>query len=279
MRLRREIRKTIQRGSAVHATALSYNNGKANVLIGGKILSNLPAMSVITPGQQVMLDYSAGVKPSVYPIGIPTTPVEPTPLQTVIRKRRIGEIEDGVLLATPFRVDKGTWCRVVVDNDEFIHGQEMEHGVEAAIYWRTNDPWSYSPIFDSGDMYTAMGDIDGTPYLTMPYTAKYLINLDINIGHPWGLYDDPFPWLYPGWQRATLYGGGAVLATEATWLNHSMNLCVVALLNASDLVYASLLNEFTTSPYVLDPAAGWADFETNTVSIGIQLLAGTIVSP
>lgn len=279
--IRRKIRKTIQRGSTVYATALSYNNGKANVLIGGKILSNLPAMGAIVPGQQAVLDYSAGVKPCVYPVGIPTTPVEPAPLQTVTGKRRTGEIEGGVLLATPLRTDKGVWCRIFVNADEFIYGQEMERGLEAAIYWRTSGvdygTPSYSPIFDSGNMYSAYGSFNGTPYLTMPHTAKYLINLDINIGFPWGLYSDPAPWVLPGWQQVTLYGGGASLATEATWLNHSMNLRTIALLSAGDLVYAGLLNQFTTHPYVLSPSVSFMDFETNIVSIGIQLLAGTIV--
>lgn len=74
MNLRRDVRKAIQRGSSVYATVEEYKLGYATVRLAknGARLTNLSTQgAIVTRGDQVIVDYSAGVKPVVRPLFIP----------------------------------------------------------------------------------------------------------------------------------------------------------------------------------------------------------------
>jgi hypothetical protein len=74
MTLRRDVRKAIQRGSSVYATVEEYKLGWATVRLAtnGARLTNLSTQgAIVDSGDQVIVDYSAGVRPVVRPLFIP----------------------------------------------------------------------------------------------------------------------------------------------------------------------------------------------------------------
>jgi len=285
MRLRRSIRKTIQRGSVSIGTAVSYNNGRATVRIGGTRLTNLPVMGAVVPGQQVAVDYSAGVVPVVRPLGIPTTPVTPAPLATT-KNKRVQEVEGGQILLDILRPDYGMYTLIYHEINWETYIQYVWDGVPVAIRWAGCTTWEgyryYCVTWDAGNMYQGYTGW-GTTYLTIPVSGKYLISLDINLGEFWA-NDWAVMEKFPGYYRIQLFAGGTLLAEESAWKNFSVNLCAIASLAAGDVVSAWIYPKNAVGywtggqdAYSLWPWVSSLAFTAGNNSISIHLLPGTMV--
>jgi len=285
MSIRQAVRKTIQRGSSAIGTVVSYNNGKATMRLGGSLLTNLPAMGRVAPGDTAVIDYSAGVIPVVRPTTIQAQAVLPPPLQTTREKRR-QEQEGGLTLMEIARLDYGAYISVSHTIQFEFYGQYAYDGVETPIWWRSNETDEdgyryYCAAYDSGGAYGTY-TLWGTPYITAPISGKYLISLDINLGVFWA-----WAWgvdtTYPGYFRIKLHAGGSLLAEEIAWANHSVNLSAIASLEAGGQIYATIFAKNawgwgigSNDAFTLFAWTGWGHFESANNAICVQLLPGTV---
>jgi len=168
MSLRRMVRSTLTSGSQVLATVESYADGFATVRLAGSgsRLSNLPATNRLTPGQNVVIDYSAEGVPLVRPLSIAPTPVTPPPLEIVTKSER--------------KVDGQT---VLWNNDQFVSARYTRSSA-MSIEGDRFAPFSQehvtsTPIPFDTQVWDTHGMSGGVWGLTAPFDGRYFARATI----------------------------------------------------------------------------------------------------
>lgn len=187
MTFRRTVRKAIQSGSTVHATVESYALGYATVRLAtnGARLTNLSTQgAIVTAGDKVIVDYSAGVKPVVRPLFIPT--YEPDTLEVDTGNEVIYMDEDWSCAVTAthsygYGLDPSgneSW-------PYFAYQQFIPMATPYKIQWADNSMWfgSYKEgdtveYFDTAEGASGMYNENnnyGQNYLEIQRTGRYYI--------------------------------------------------------------------------------------------------------
>lgn len=163
MGLRRNIRQSIKRGTTITAEVIDYHLGLATVRLtkGGGVLSNLSTIGgVVERGDQVVVDYSAGIIPVVSPAfitepevpGIELAEVVPPPPEAIIPEE------------IPLPPDPGPASNMSIDIGWCVSG--FQWWIQEPIDW--DDPATYDGTMHIGFEewgYLPHVENDYSPYL------------------------------------------------------------------------------------------------------------------
>jgi len=188
MSLRRTIRNTIKRGNTVHGIVESYANGLATVKLseGGSRLSNLSTIGgTINVGDEVIVDYSAGITPICRPIFI----YEEDPVDLGLSIAELVEHPDGPTIIDeeldPIVPNPTQWIDVgfaltgwdIAYNypDAYDYVQHMPYKTWQPLVFAENVPeyLLISPIYDTEDAFNMFWP--GPDYMDIKRAGKYLI--------------------------------------------------------------------------------------------------------
>lgn len=174
MSIRRTVRRTIQTGSSIYATVEEYNLGKATVRLidNGARLTNLSTIGkAVSPGDMVIIDYSAGVNPIVRPSfeqQSSTTPPEAIDATSYTEDEEQDPIflEDvgaaGLLNDQSYPIYKNTYAYLPFK----YNNSTPTHDYDMAGYWETGGGWI------DWDTY------GGRDYIEVQKTGKYIIQTE-----------------------------------------------------------------------------------------------------
>lgn len=187
MSIRRSIRKAIQTGTTMYAVVEESNLGLATVRLGGALGARMTNIStvggVVSPGDAVVVDWSAGIDPIVRPLFV----------------EEEEEIELGISVPETLIDDEdiSTFQDTLYGYDEY---QYLQQGVPKL--WRNGrfdyDQGYYQEYWDSANI-VKNSSIFGDEYMHVPRDGKYLMG---------------FQWLEP--LQAGMYEPGGAPAEAET---------------------------------------------------------------
>lgn len=198
--VRRPVRRTLTRGSIIHATVEQFQFGLATVRLAGNgaRLTNLSTIGgEVAVGDSVLVDYSAGIKPIVRPLFLEE------------------ELEDVIVADSPVEKVEAVdnyggcfgWHLNWIEPEIWIqHGETYTYHIGP----KTNLDFSYSNTWwEDGDFgVTDQGGWWGRTYVTIPVSGKYLIQCGDENNHWYHM--PPFG----GWHRLRVLKNGTVIGED-----------------------------------------------------------------
>lgn len=267
--IRSPVRRTLTRGSIVHATVEQFQLGLATVRLAtnGARLTNLSTIGgEVAVGDGVLVDYSAGIKPIVRPLFFEEDDVDEFVELTPVEKVESSEILGGCF----------GWHRDWIEPEIWLqHGQPYTYHIGP----ETNRNFSHSNAFwEDGDFgVTDRGGWWGLTYFTIPRDGKYLLHGGVKEDH----WDHEPP--YGGWYRLRIWLNGSTLIgevyspcfTEQVFGPSSLNCTMIQEFVAGDKISFDYTFTIPEGPYWLDDTWSYAG---ESHDIMIQLLPGTGVT-
>jgi len=240
MRLRRSVRTSLSFGSQVIATVESYASGFASVRVAGtgSRLTNLPCTSAVTPGDTVIVDYSAEGTPVVRPQQLAPDVITPAALEVVTKDQRHETEVPSYIISSNDLVS----ARVVRTASMSLEGDNL----------RTEPPHMGSTVIPFTDVvWQTHSDMAGaSPYIgiRVPVAGRYFCRLTVAFSPLNG--DDEFTKI----QVFTSYPGGAGFGSKYTRMsNHDLVLSASQIISLGPGSLVSGSARFKNHTYSHDP--------------------------
>lgn len=198
--LRQSLRKAVRRGNVVHAIVEDYYYGYATVRMteGGARLSNLSTLAYpLTTGEEVIVDYRAGIAPIVRPIFEVEEEEEEVEAilyatdlnedddldeEVTVTGKRMGEIDHG--LGYQLHVDAGENGPITGIPPESTYGQLVPGSTDTFITFGRPSPWPDADLGNVVDPWHIQWDttqifpwwnFPGPDYIKVGIGGKYII--------------------------------------------------------------------------------------------------------
>ena len=292
MSLKRDVRKTIEGGSTSHAVVEANNNGFITVVVtgSGSRISNLEYIGSYAPqpGNEVLLDYSAGDKPIVR--------MTATQVLTALEQSRYMNDESSYLGMQPAIVDDvdqgsglqmggidiGMGCTIKPNGFSFPN-EPHEKGETWIQHWGTNITGWKSLVYDTGNFYGDM-ILYGPQYFNVELSGKYLLTLHTNLqiaGNSEG--ENPKGYLRARVFRDGVYGPYPIMAGVATAAGYgdyySIDISKMIYLPAGEQIYVEFVYSGDVHSYYQSLSSNplkWVDTD-NELVFKIQLINQTTI--
>lgn len=250
MKLRRPVRQAIEQASAVYATVEDYQLGLATVRLGvaGARLTNLSTIGgIVEPGQRVVVDYTAGLRPTVRPEYF-----------TVEEEPELTEIETPSEKGQGIPDIGGYYCRTAYYDDP--QAIVMVRGIPVVIPFgpENYDDWMFGCYWRSGGMWVPSGGFSERLQATV--SGKYIIYAQVNdwIYEHWGIYT--------GFERMRILKQVAFTGEEEVVAemnvrdvespyngnNPGLSLCAITQMDEGDYVCMELMYTYPQDFYEMD---------------------------